>query len=394
MTPQRLKFGIFMGPFHPLGENPTLAFERDFELIEKLDAFGYDEAWIGEHHSSGWETIASPEVFIAAAAARTKHIKLGTGVVSLPYHHPLMVANRMVLLDHITRGRVMFGVGPGALPTDALMMGIDPNLQRPRMNEALKIILRLFTEVDPITYECDWFTLKNARLQIRPYTRPHMPIAVAAVASPAGMVAAGEIGAGVLTMSVPRGQDAKALAGFWGIAEETAERNGQVVDRNEWRVVLHVHLAETREEALRQVRHRGGRYRKEYSEGTTGSAQPTEFGVDEIVDFLAGKGDWCIGTPDDLIAKINELQEYSGGFGGLMVQAVDWADTVDLHKSYELLARYVMPRFQGSLVGLQASRHDASLITANLRELRAEQLAKARETYDAQREGDKALERA
>ena len=166
--PQRMKFGIFLAPFHPLGENPTMALERDFRLIEKLDDWGYDEAWIGEHHSAGWETIASPEVFIAAAAARTRYIKLGTGVVSLPYHHPLMVADRMILLDHITRGRTLFGVGPGALPTDALMLGIDPTLQRPRMNEALKIILRLFTEVEPITYESDWFTLRNARTQLRP----------------------------------------------------------------------------------------------------------------------------------------------------------------------------------------------------------------------------------
>src|SRR5437773_2181249 len=117
---------------------------------------------MGTDHYS--ETIASPEIFIAAAAARTRHIKLGTGVLSLPYHHPLMVADRMVLLDHITRGRVMFGVGPGALPTDALMLGIDPSQQRSRMNEALAIIIRLFTEVEPITYESDWFSLKNARL--------------------------------------------------------------------------------------------------------------------------------------------------------------------------------------------------------------------------------------
>ena len=115
----RMKFGVFLAPFHRLGETPTLALERDFKLIELLDELGYDEAWIGEHHSAGWETIASPEVFIAAAAERTRHIKLGTGVVSLPYHHPLMVANRMVLLDHITYGRSMLGVGPGALLTDA-----------------------------------------------------------------------------------------------------------------------------------------------------------------------------------------------------------------------------------------------------------------------------------
>ena len=76
--PERMKFGIFIAPFHLLGDNPTLALERDLETIQWLDSLGYDEAWIGEHHSAGWETIASPEVFIGVAAERTKHIKLGT----------------------------------------------------------------------------------------------------------------------------------------------------------------------------------------------------------------------------------------------------------------------------------------------------------------------------
>src|SRR5918995_264731 len=118
-----LKFGIFLAPFHPVGQNPTLALERDLELIQHLDRLGFDEAWIGEHHSAGFEIVASPEVFIAVAAERTKHIKLGTGVNSLPYHHPLLVANRMILLDHLTRGRVMLGVGPGALVSDAYTLG-------------------------------------------------------------------------------------------------------------------------------------------------------------------------------------------------------------------------------------------------------------------------------
>ena len=144
--PERMKFGVFMGPFHRVGENPTLAIDRDLELVQWLDYLGFDEAWIGEHHSAGWEIISSPEIFIAAAAERTRHIKLGTGVISLPYHHPLMVANWMVQLDHMTHGRVMMGVGPGALPSDAYMMGIDHTVQRPRMDEALGVILRLFTE--------------------------------------------------------------------------------------------------------------------------------------------------------------------------------------------------------------------------------------------------------
>src|ERR671924_1100182 len=184
--PARMRFGIFMAPFHRLGENPTLALERDLELLQWLDTLGYDEAWIGEHHSAGWETIASPELFIATAAERTRHIKLGTGVISLPYHHPLMVANRMVLLDHLTKGRVMLGVGPGALASDAYMLGIDPLEQRHRMDESLGIIMRLLTETEPITYKSDWFELNEATTQLRSYQRPHLPVAVASMQSPAG----------------------------------------------------------------------------------------------------------------------------------------------------------------------------------------------------------------
>src|SRR5450755_2274041 len=138
-----MRFGYFMAPFHPVGQNPTLALERDLDLVVALDRFGFDEVWVGEHHSAGFEIIASPEVFIGVAAERTKHIRLGTGVSSLPYHHPFMLADRMVLLDHLTRGRVMIGVGPGALPSDAFMMGIDPAKQRDMMEESLEAILQL-----------------------------------------------------------------------------------------------------------------------------------------------------------------------------------------------------------------------------------------------------------
>ena len=168
-----------MAPFHRVGENPTLALERDLELIEWMDSLGFDEAWIGEHHSGGWETIASPEVFIATAAGRTRNIRLGTGVVSLPYHHPYMVANRMVLLDHLTRGRVMLGVGPGALASDANMFCIDPERQREMMDESLGAIMQLLDGSEPVTMETDWFKMKDATLQLRPFQKPAFPVAVA-----------------------------------------------------------------------------------------------------------------------------------------------------------------------------------------------------------------------
>src|SRR6202158_3757250 len=147
----RMKFGIFMAPFHRAGENPTLCFERDLELIEWLDRTGYDEVFIGEHHSSGWEIISSPDIFIAAAAGRTRRIMLGSGVVSVPYHNPFNIANRYALLDHLTRGRVMLGCGPGALAADAHMLGIDTTQQRRRTVEGVRAIMRLFTEEGGIT---------------------------------------------------------------------------------------------------------------------------------------------------------------------------------------------------------------------------------------------------
>src|SRR5437879_11758752 len=146
-----LSVGSCRAPFHAVGQNPTRALERDMELLVRLDELGYDEAWVGEHHSAGYEIIASPEVFIAAAAQRTRHLRLGTGVSSLPYHHPLILADRMVLLDHLTRGRVMFGVGPGALPSDAYMLGIDPATQRPRMEHSLGSIMALLTADEPVS---------------------------------------------------------------------------------------------------------------------------------------------------------------------------------------------------------------------------------------------------
>ena len=385
--PERMKFGIFMAPFHWQNENPTVAYERDFELIEWLDYLDFDEAWIGEHHSAGWETIASPELFIAAAAERTKHIKLGTGVVSLPYHHPLMVANRMVQLDHMTRGRAMLGVGPGALTTDAYMLGIDPVEQRRRMDESMGIIKRLLTETEPLTYEGSWFTLREATCHLRPYTKPHFPMAVAAAQSPSGMVLAGKYGLGVLSVSVVRGGSyARDLKDFWKIAEETAERYGNTVDRNEWRLVTIAFLAETRKEALEQARVGAGRFQREYFEQTLG-ADATDCPQDKIVDLMVERGAWCVGTPDDMIQRIHDLDESTGGFGGLLVQATEFGTREQVLRSYELMSRYVMPHFQGSIASLNQSQAWSRGIRDDLAEQRTRAMARATEDYDAQRGG-------
>src|ERR671934_673604 len=246
MQVRHKRFGAFMAPFHNPTEHPLLALERDLELLVWLDELGFDEAWIGEHHSAGWEYISSPELFIGVAAERTRHLKLGTGVVSLPYHHPMLVAERMVLLDNLTRGRVLFGVGPGALVTDALMLGVEPTRTRPMMEEALEVIVRLFTETEPITVESDWFTLRNAVLQVRPFTQPYMPLAVASMQSPAGPALAGKFGAGLLSIGVFSGfRGAVDLKAQWQVAEEAAAEAGRTMRREEWRLGLPDHPADS-----------------------------------------------------------------------------------------------------------------------------------------------------
>ena len=344
---------------------------------------------MGEHHSAGWETIASPEIFLSAAAQRTKNIKLGTGVISLPYHHPLIVANRMIQLDHMTRGRMMMGAGPGALVGDAYMMGIDPPTQRRRMDESLGLILRLWTETEPITYESEWFTLREARVHLRPYSQPHMPVAVAASQSPAGMISAGKYGIGVLSLNTVRfpGAVAPNLGEFWKIAEQTAAENDKTVNRNDWGLVIHVHLAESRKEAIEQARHGAGRYQRQYFENTLGLFQGSDVPEDKVIDEMVETHSWCVGTPDDLIEHILRLDEESGGFGKILVQATEWATRDQVLHSYELIARYVMPRFQGSVASLVESNAWTSDRRSELAGLATRAVDQAREDYEARSTG-------
>ncbi|MDH3227069.1 MAG: LLM class flavin-dependent oxidoreductase [Thermoleophilia bacterium] len=384
----RLRFGTFLAPFHTPGDSPHLGLHRDLELIARLDELGFDEAWVGEHHSTGWETIASPEVFLAAAAERTRHIRLGTGAVSLPYHHPLMVADRIVLLDHLTRGRLMFGVGPGGHLSDALMLGLDPSGLRSRMAEAIEVILRLFTEVEPLSITSDWFEMHDAVLQLRPYSDPYPPLAFTSMESPAGMQLAGRYGAGVLSLAVAKGPRGPIdLAAHWRIAEEVAAENGTEVSRSEWRLAIPVYVAETRQEALDHVREGAASYLIDYAEAITGRSRPVSGPREQIVDRMVEAGSWIVGTPDDAVAAIQGLQERSGGFGGLLIWANEWTTRENTLRSYELIARNVAPHFQGALEGIFASERVARGMSQEMSSARTAGVEKAQARFESERAG-------
>jgi len=341
----KLRNGIFLAPFHPVDEDPTLCIQRDMELIEHLDRLGYDEAWVGEHHSAGFEIIPSPELFIAAVAERTKRIKLGTGVVSLPYHNPLMAANRIIQLDHQTRGRVMFGVGPGLLPSDAFSMGIDPSTQRDRMVEAIEVILRLW-KGERVTHKTDWFTLQDATCQLLPFSDPYPEICVASSVTPSGGKLAGKHGFGMLCVAATQAGGYDALAINWEIANKTAVENGKTMDPSRLRLVGPVHIAETREQAFENVKFGLDKWQGYFSGiSAVAGRDATE---SQSARQMVENGVAVIGTPEDAIAQIQRLQKKQGDFGVFLQLAHNWANFENTKKSYELWQRHVTPVINGA----------------------------------------------
>ena len=287
-------------------------------------------------------------MFLAAAARETQSIRLGTGVVSLPYHHPFNVAERLVLLDHLSKGRAMLGVGPGALSSDASMQGIDPVQMRPRMEEALAAVVALLRSEDPVNQKTDWFELVDARLNLRSYQWPHMEIAVAGTVSPNGPRNAGRFGAGLLSLSASTEDGSAVLGEHWEIWHSEAREHGQKADRNAWRLVAPVHVAETREQALRDVEYGIAHWIDYFTTIVQIPGAPDTTDPVAYTNWLIESGTAAIGTPGDLIAMIERLRSQSNGFGCFLAMAHDWASPDATRRSYELIASEVFPSFQGS----------------------------------------------
>ena len=336
-----MRFGAFIAPHFPSNEHPSLAMEEDMDRVVWMEKMGFHEAWIGEHHSSGWEICGSPELFAAAVSQRTSRIKLGMGVVSLPYHNPFMVADRIRQLDHITKGRVILGMGPGSLPSDAYMIGVPTSEARDRMEEAIEPIVRLL-KGEIVNARTSWFTLQEAMLQLGSYDDDGVEIAVASQVSPTGAIAAGRHGLSMLSIGATSTGGFNALSANWKIAEDTAREYGNSMDRNGWRLVGPVHIAETREQARENVRY-GIEGWLRYMSTVAALPLAPPAGVDPI-DYIIQTGFGVIGTPDDFVAQMERLTEQSGGFGTFLNLDNHWADWAQTKRSYELIGRFAMPK--------------------------------------------------
>lgn len=341
-----LEFGVFMPPINlPVGGNAHLMLHENVRLIQHAEQLGFSEAWFGEHHSGGTELIGSPELFIAHVAAHTERIRLGTGVISLPYHHPFHVAQRIVLLDHLTRGRLSVGVGPGLLATDAYMLGIESTRQREMMLESLEVIFDLL-DGKRVSRSTDWFTVNEAALHLAPFQFPRPEFALAATFTPNGPQTAGRLGTGLLSLAAASEAGFEVLNEHWKLVEEGCAANGHVADRRQWRHVVAVHIAETEEQAIEDVRF-GLPGLIEYLSGVLpGFESDPSWSHEELVT-RAQAGGFCIGTPETAIKQIQDLWDQSGGFGKFLIMGFDMAGREARYRSYELFAREVIPRFNG-----------------------------------------------
>ena len=318
-----MRFGFFMMPAHSVKDNPTLAFERDLQLIEYVESLGFDEFWVGEHHSGGWETIPAPDIFLAAAATRTKRIGLGTAVINLPYHHPFHVAERMAFLDHLTYGRVMLGCGPGVLGPDIKLFDLDPSELRPMMNESLDVILKLYREEGLVWYEGNYWQINGMEVQIKPYQQPHLPVYLTSSGSGNSVRVAAERGLPLISavFTLP---GAMPLSEQWDTYERIATEAGHRVSRDDWSVGnIAVYVAESDEQAYEDVAAGAMQEIREYplkaGGKSTYEAYPGQPEDEITFAQIVERRNWIIGDPDHCVQRISDLQEASGGFGTLLI---------------------------------------------------------------------------
>ena len=352
-----MKFSFFCMPLHDPSENPTLAFHRDIDLIPYVESLGYDAFYIGEHHSGGWETMPSPEMALSMAAAKTSRIRLGTSVVNLPFHHPFQIAERIAFLDHLSYGRATLGIGPSSLVTDKRLFGIDTDRGRRMMAESADVIVRLLEADAPISHHGEFWQFDDMYLQCKSYAQPRLPLALPTTGGLENLDLAARHDMELWTPCGLNRPGGGVFTELWSNYEAACGTHGKTADRGKWHLVTSVYLAETREQAWADI---GEGVLRETGYFTSIGFKPlyeahkgqpvAEFTPQSIVE----RRDWCVGTPDDMIAWIEKKIADNGDFGGVMLTTHEWAGSEKLRRSLELFARYVIPHFNAGRYNYQA----------------------------------------
>ncbi|HUE75454.1 MAG TPA: LLM class flavin-dependent oxidoreductase [Chloroflexota bacterium] len=355
-----MNLGLFMMPVHPPGKLVAQCYDEDIEAIALADEVGYAEAWIGEHATMQWENIPAPDQFIARVFPETKQIRFGTGVVLMSQHHPANTANRIAQLDHLTRGRLNFGIGLSGVATDLELFAIDGASGLPgiMMMRAIDLILKFWTEDPPYDFPGQFWPVRvrDPRPEVgigpllKPFQKPYPPIAVPGVSASSRLLyTCGQRGWMPLSSNFTH---ARLLRSQWDQVARGAESAERTADRSTWRIAREVYVAETTEEARAFARRSSiaqafddyffkllrpsGRLELFKASDETPTSDVT---VDYLLDNV-----WLVGSPDDVARQIVELHEQVGGFGTLLMVPHDWDEPDRWRSSMRLLATEVMPR--------------------------------------------------
>ena len=359
-----MRTGIFLMPVHDPAKPLAQCMDEDLELVVRAEQLGFDEFWVGEHHTSDSENIAMPELFIAKALGLTETIRMGPAPVCLQYHNPVHVASRLAFLDHLSGGRLNVCFGPGSVPTDTELFQVDPAETGARIAEAIDVILKLWTEDPPYHFQGRFTNIHLERTVrpdlgigalTKPLQQPHPPIAVPGVsANSASIRMAGAKG------FAPFGHHmvaANRLAELWSTYSRGAEEAGRTPQRGNWRIARNIYVADTTAEAWSRARNGSLGQCLEYicrlsDLGPAGRANwkrepstpDSEIGIDYFLEDQVIAGD-----PPAVVQRLLQLYEETGGFGTLVFVAHDWDDRDCWLRCLELFAREVTPALRTAL---------------------------------------------
>ena len=358
-----MELGFFIMPSHP-PERPLFeGHEWDLQALRWADEFGYQEAWIGEHHTCPWEPNPAPDLLVAQSLRETKRMRIGTGGFLLPYHHPAELANRAAMLDHMSQGRFNFGIAASGLPSDWAMFDVDgmAGEHRTMLKEALDIILRLWSDEEEYEHKGKYWTVRKPapnvhgtlRPHLKPLQKPYPPICLTGLSAKSDTLRlCGERGFIPMSLNLNTGY----VRGHWDSVVAGAESVGRVADRNLWRVCREVCVAETEAAAWKLAVHGGlGRLWNEHLLPLFRDFNYLPFlkhdqavpDSDVTVEYLA-QHNWLIGTPATVAEKLEATHHQLGGFGTLVMLGTDYIDHAEAWRdSMQMIAQEVMPKVKG-----------------------------------------------
>lgn len=356
-------------PFHDPAKPLAQCYEEDMELAIVADQLGIDEFWVGEHHTMSYENIPSPEIFIGAAMRETKQIRMGPAPICLNQHHPAHVANRLIFLDHLSKGRLNLCFGTGAVTTDMELYGVDPKNNSEMVAESLDMILQLWSTDPPVDIKGKYWNIsirKNIQEEIglgvihKPFQKPHPPIALPITSwNSSTAKLAGKRGFQPFAHCLIPGNIVKNI---WETYETAAYEAGHYPDRSDFKVARTIFLADTNEEALRLVRNNSVAANWEYvaSVGDKLGAGRGHLKRDSSMTDADCNMDYWLGEQiiagdvDTVLNRLLDLVDEVGEIGTLVTMSYDWDDKQSWVHNLELFAKELMPALNKSLGKLPA----------------------------------------